>query len=66
VRPAEGLSGGPPELLEQVDTFFHARHERLKLRRLAADLGELIHYHRPDRPGPKQPMHSYDRLHRRM
>src|SRR5690242_1438063 len=51
---AEGLSGSPPELLEQVDTFFHASHGRLKLRRFTADSGELIHYQRPNRAGPKQ------------
>jgi len=47
------LAEGPVELLEQVDTFFAVPHGRLKLRQLAADRGELIHYERPDVAGPK-------------
>lgn len=52
-RLAEELAGARPELLRQVDTFFPVAHGRLKLRRLADDHGELIHYSRPDCPGPK-------------
>jgi adenylate cyclase class IV len=52
------LAGGPPELQEQVDTFFAAPHGRLKPRRLSADRGELIHHDRPDRAGPKQSVYS--------
>ncbi len=55
---AKELSGGSPELLEQIDTFFHAAHGRLKLRRFSSGSGELIHYHRPDWPGPKQSTYS--------
>lgn len=50
---AAGLADGGPELLEQTDTFFRVSEGRLKLRRFAADRGELIFYRRPDRPGPK-------------
>lgn len=52
-KRAEQLSGGPPEVLEQEDVFFPAQHGRLKLRRLAADHGQLISYERPDVSGPK-------------
>ena len=55
---AEQLAPSPPELLEQIDTFFHVPQGRLKLRRLSAHCGELIHYHRPDQPGPKQSTYS--------
>ncbi len=55
---AEQLAGSPPELLEQVDTFFNVPHGRLKLRRLSAHHGELIQYLRPDRAGPKQSNYS--------
>jgi predicted adenylyl cyclase CyaB len=51
---AEQLAGAPPELLEQIDTFFRAAHGRLKLRQFATDRGELIHYHRADQTGPKE------------
>lgn len=51
-RAAE-LSGGPPTVLRQLDTFFHAPHGRLKLREFGDGTGELIAYERPDQPGPK-------------
>jgi predicted adenylyl cyclase CyaB len=51
---AERLADGPPELREQVDTFFAAPRGRLKLRRLSAGQGELIRYDRPDQAGPKR------------
>ncbi len=50
---ARELSGGPPEILEQEDVFFPAAHGRLKLRRFAADHGQVIFYDRPDLSGPK-------------
>jgi len=55
------LAGAPPTLLEQIDTFFNVARGRLKLRRLGPDHGELIHYTRDNRPGPKQA--SYERAH---
>ena len=51
-RAAE-LSGGPPTVLHQLDTFFHAPHGRLKLREFGDGTGELIAYERPDQRGPK-------------
>jgi adenylate cyclase class IV len=55
---AEQLATAPPELLSQVDTFFLVPHGRLKLRRFSEDSGELIHYHRTNRPGPKQSLYA--------
>ena len=43
---------GPMDL-SQDDTFFACASGRLKLRELAPDRGELIHYCRPDAAGPK-------------
>jgi adenylate cyclase class IV len=55
---AERRAGCPPEVLEQVDTFFPVPRGRLKLRQLAPDRGELIFYERPNQPGPKQSNYS--------
>src|SRR5258708_4738331 len=55
---AAQLAASPPELLEQVDTFFNSPHGRLKLRQLATDHGELIHYFRDNQAGPKQSIYS--------
>jgi adenylate cyclase class IV len=53
-RVARELTGGAePVVLQQEDTFFPCASGRLKLRKLAPDRGELIHYHRADRAGPK-------------
>lgn len=48
------MSGGPPELLLQEDTFFHSPNGRLKLRVLQSGPAQLIHYDRDNRPGPKR------------
>ncbi len=45
--------GAEPQLIEQDDTFFHARHGRLKMRQFADGSAELIHYHRADTAGSK-------------
>jgi len=52
-RRAAVLADDGPQDLFQDDTFFHCDSGRLKLRQLAADRGELIHYRRPDQDGPK-------------
>ncbi len=53
-RVTAELSGGPPLLLKQRDTFFPAAVGRLKVRRLETARGELIRYERPDHAGPKR------------
>lgn len=55
---AAKLADGPPEVLEQVDTFFQVPHGYLKLRQFSADRGELIHYFRPVQAGPKLSKYS--------
>jgi adenylate cyclase class IV len=52
------LAPGEPTRLSQVDTFFRCANGRCKLRRFSAGAGDLIHYERPDEPGPKAS--SYD------
>ena len=48
------LCGTTPEILLQEDTFFHSPNGRLKLRLLQSGPAQLIHYDRPDQPGPKR------------
>jgi len=48
------LSDTPPEVIPQVDTFFHTGKGRLKLRELGPANGQLIYYTRPDAAGPKR------------
>ena len=50
---AVALTGAPPALIAQDDTFFNVAHGRLKLRQFADGSAELIHYHRPDTGQPK-------------
>jgi adenylate cyclase class IV len=50
---ARALADGPETRIEQDDTFFACAHGRLKLRDFGDGSGELIHYERPDAPGPK-------------
>ena len=53
-KKAGELSGAPPELLYQEDTFFWTKRGRLKLRRFSENEGELIYYERPDAQGPTE------------
>lgn len=53
-RVAESLSGGPPQVLSQVDTFYRTPAGRLKLRRQDGGPSELIAYDRRDTLGPKR------------
>jgi predicted adenylyl cyclase CyaB len=50
---AESLADGPAEVIDQEDVFFATGEGRLKLRVFGPQRGELIHYRRPDRAGPK-------------
>lgn len=50
---ALALADGPAQTIEQDDTFFVCAQGRLKLRDFGDGAGELIHYHRADRSGPK-------------
>jgi predicted adenylyl cyclase CyaB len=47
------LNPGKAEVIVQEDVFFRVPAGRLKLRILGPRSGELIHYFRPDRSGPK-------------
>jgi predicted adenylyl cyclase CyaB len=51
-RRVESLADGPPEVLDQTDTFFSVAGGRLKLRETAGRGAELIFYERPDDPDP--------------
>jgi len=61
-RAAAKLADGPARKLEQEDVFFLVPTGRLKLRTINAGTDqarcELIHYLRPDQPGPKQSDYS--------
>jgi predicted adenylyl cyclase CyaB len=48
------VADGPPETLEQTDTFFTVRGGRLKLREVSGKTAELIAYTRSDTPEPKE------------
>ena len=50
---AQSLADGPPQTIQQDDTFFACTHGRLKLRDFGDGHGELIHYQRLDAAGPK-------------
>lgn len=50
---ATTLADGPPEHLEQHDSFYRAAHGRLKLRRFVDGSAELIHYQRADGTGAR-------------
>ncbi len=50
---ARPLADGPPQVIEQDDSFFVCARGRLKLRDFGDGTGELIHYQRADTAGPK-------------
>jgi predicted adenylyl cyclase CyaB len=60
LRIIKNLSDSGPTFLEQVDTFFHCRKGRLKLRESKNSQAELISYLRPNSAGPK--LSSYIRV----
>jgi adenylate cyclase class IV len=52
-RFLEDATGGPPQVIEQEDTFFPVSSGRLKIRILGHGRGELIAYRRAEAAGPK-------------
>ena len=48
------LGAGPAAVFQQKDTYFNVSDGRLKLRQLAIDEGQLIHYRRDNTSGPKR------------
>ena len=52
-RLAIELSGGPPQLLRQTDTYYRCAEGRLKLREFAGGSAELIAYTRPNHNAPR-------------
>lgn len=50
----ESITNGPPEIIEQTDTFFNCQSGRLKLRKFADGTAELIFYRRDNQSGPKR------------
>ncbi|XP_047542254.1 uncharacterized protein LOC125074841 [Vanessa atalanta] len=57
---AEGLSGAPPTIIHQNDTFYKVNTGRLKLRVYADESATLVRYDRDDEQGPK--LSNYDLL----
>jgi predicted adenylyl cyclase CyaB len=57
------LATSRSEVLRQEDVFFNCPHGRLKMRVLFDDQAELIHYQRPDEPGPAQSRYSICPVH---
>lgn len=53
-RRAAAIADEGPTTFDQEDVFFVAPRGRLKLRTLADDRGELIHYERADETGPRE------------
>lgn len=53
-RRVAGIADSRPVETDQDDTFFVCPNGRLKLRELAADMGELIFYRRADTEEPKE------------
>ena len=55
---ATRLSGGAPEVMQQVDVFFRSGSARLKLRIFGPQWGELIRYQRSNRPEARASQYS--------
>ena len=51
-RRVAAAADGPPETLEQTDTYFRVAAGRLKLRECSGRAAELIRYERPDTTAP--------------
>ncbi len=54
LRKVEAIAEGPPQTVEQDDTFFRVAAGRLKLRERSGADAELIFYRRPDAAAPKE------------
>jgi len=52
-RLVAAAADGPPEPLEQTDTFFRVPNGRLKLREETGRPAVLLYYERPDSAGPR-------------
>lgn len=52
-KVAQELSGGPPTILNQDDTFYKVHEGRLKMRIYADSSATLVRYDRADEGGPK-------------
>ncbi|KAJ8705686.1 hypothetical protein PYW08_012732 [Mythimna loreyi] len=59
-KVAEELSGGPPKIINQDDTFYKVNEGRLKMRHYADSSATLVRYDRADEGGPK--MSNYELL----
>ena len=57
-RRLSGIASGPPQIIEQLDTFFVVSAGRLKVRRFEDGSGELIAYERTNAAGPKTSNYS--------
>jgi predicted adenylyl cyclase CyaB len=68
-RLAAELSGGPPQILRQTDSYYRCAQGRLKLRQIAGGSAELIAYARPNEKAPREsqyflvPVTDADKLH---
>ena len=54
----ERMAGHSPDIIRQLDTFFHCDNGRLKLRRFSDTRGELIFYQRPNGREPSESRYS--------
>lgn len=59
-KVAEELSGAPPKIIRQDDTFYRVNEGRLKMRFYADSSATLVRYDRDNKGGPK--LCDYDLL----